>query len=240
MKFYDRIGCELSDIEDFIKLYEPSYFLGGDKIPGVSQSSYFVEKRIEDILFTTGIREQLHVVQILAWKIGKIKHGESESASEFRYAKDWDRAKDFDVTRYGRKFDIEKIANYMVENIIDLEHEAKTNPQNVLDKLNQNGIWGLGSVYLVTLLYFISRGRYPIYDRFAMMAVDAISNSTKPGGIVPCHKLPGKGEKGFSTTMQDHIQPYMTKLEGIFGSEYQRTRDIDRALWVYGHLFKVR
>lgn len=240
MKLYDRAGCELLDKADFIKLYGSSYFLGEGKTPGVSQSSCFVEKKIERVLFTTGIREQLHVVQVLAWKIGKIRHRESESAGEFRYAKDWDRAEALDVTRFGRKFDIEKMANYIVENIMELENEAKIDPQSVLDKLSQNSIWGLGSVYLVTLLYFISRGRWPIYDRFAMMAVDAIMNSTKPGGIVPSRGLPGKDEKGFSTIMQDHIQPYMENLKCIFGSEYQRTRDIDRALWVYGHLFKAQ
>ena len=30
---------------------------------------------------------------------------------------------------------------------------------------------------------------------------------------------------------------YINKLEDVFGKEYQNNRNIDRALWVYGHLF---
>ena len=33
---------------------------------------------------------------------------------------------------------------------------------------------GIGSVYLITFMYFITQGEMRIYDIFAMMALDAI------------------------------------------------------------------
>ena len=33
----------------------------------------------------------------------------------------------------------------------------------------------IGPVYAITLLYFLSQGKYPIYDRFAHIAVKVIS-----------------------------------------------------------------
>lgn len=234
MVFYDLAGKKLRDTKEFIGLYEPSYLIGGARIPGVSQSSGFTENEIDRIL-KDGIQSQIDVVHILAWKIGKIKH--KDSTSKFVYAKDWKDAEQFQVTRYGKPFDLAQIAEYIATNIKELEEKAKSNPQGVLNDLKNVGTSGLGPVYLVTLLYFVSRGKYPIYDRFAMIAADAILEGKKPGGTVEYHELPYKNSKAFSTIMQTHIQPYIAKLEQIFGCAYQTTRDIDRAMWVYGHLF---
>ena len=51
-------------------------------------------------------------------------------------------------------------------------------------------------------------------------------------------ELPSKKEKGFNKLMNNGINNYSSKIEDVFGKEYQNNRDIDRALWVYGHLFK--
>lgn len=33
---------------------------------------------------------------------------------------------------------------------------------------------------------------------------------------------------------------YIANLVSVFGNEYKLNRDVDRALWVYGHLFSER
>ena len=57
----------------------------------------------------------------------------------------------------------EKIENDKTNKYIDILHELK-----------DYSLDGIGSVYLITFLYFITRGEVPIYDMFAMMALDAI------------------------------------------------------------------
>ena len=146
-----------------------------------------------------GIKEKIDIVHILAWKIGKIKHKESDKTNRFQYAKDWRQAENFDVTRYGKAFDLDGIASFVASNIEELEREADENPQLVLDRLYGEHFYGLGPVYLLTLLYFISKGKYPIYDRFAQMALTAIHNDVKPGGIVNFKALSGSA---FSTIMK--------------------------------------
>lgn len=237
MKFYDINGTEICK-EQFVKIYGDSYFIGKKRIVnGVGQNSRYTEEEIEKVL-KYGIKTPIDVVHILAWKIGKIKHSESEKKREFVYAKDWDKSESFcKVYRYGREFDINKISSYISENIGSLEKEVSESPQNVLCKLCEQSVKGIGTVYLITLMYFISRGSYPIYDRFAKKAIDAIVNDVKPGGVIKERQLPDKTSEKFCKIMENEMKEYMCSLEAVFGSDY-KDRDIDRALWVYGHMFK--
>lgn len=110
----------------------------------------------------------------------------------FVYAKDWKNAERFEAYRYNRPLDIRTISEYIANNITRLEETAIEDPQKVLCELRDLNITGLGTVYLITLLYFISRGKYPIYDRFAWMAIQAICGDKKPGEAVAVTELPWK------------------------------------------------
>lgn len=260
-KFYYPDGTEISkggadaNKQEFIRFYSESYFLVSKdgqpviRVANAGQSSRYAEEKIESILHD-GIRCETDVARLLAWKIGKIKHRDTEEASEFRYAKDWAEAERFNVRRYGKPFKLKEIAEYLVENIKELEKESDSCPQDVLltlrDEFARQEINGIGTVYLITLLYFISKGKYPIYDRFAMMALDAIvgEKSVKTCGMVKYHALPDKTSAEFSNVVKEHLDPYMCKLKDIFGEsifdkENRTNRDIDRALWVYGHCFRI-
>lgn len=235
MKFFHIDGHEISK-EEFILSYGSSYYIGNERlVPGLSQCSRFVEDEI-DRLLKEGIKSKLDVVHILAWKIGKIKHLESDN--QFVYAKDWANAEKFDVTLRKEKFDIDKMAEYIVGNFEALEEKATHDPQGVLRDLNSVGVAGIGPTYLLTLLYFISKEKYPIYDQFAVMAADAIVADIEPGNRVEYRFMPDKNSETFDTIMQEYMAPYIQKLNDIFGDAYQKSRDIDRAIWVYGHLFK--
>lgn len=231
------LSLDCIEKDDFVVLYNDSYFLGSQSlVPGVSRNSRFVEKEIDAIL-ESGIKEEKDVAKILAWKIGKIKHVESENAQEFCYASDWTDAENLSVTRYGRSFDLKGIASYIVENITTLEKLSEYDPQGVLNNLRDVGTKGIGTVYLITLLYFISRGRYPIYDRFAMMALSAIDNDVQPGGLVEYKDPPSKDSKKFAGVFDNYMNPYISIMTKLFGDDALKNRDVDRALWVYGHCF---
>lgn len=234
MKFCTLDGNEI-DKSEFVEKYGNSYYRGCLRcIPRVGQSSRFVEDHI-DTLLKNGIQKPLDVVHILAWKIGKIKH--SESQDSFVYADDWKNAEQFVAYRYNRKFDIQTISEYIANNITQLEKNAENHPQQVLCELRDLHINGLGTVYIITLLYFISRGQYPIYDRFAWKAIQAICDDKKPGDIINASELPEKKSRAFDTVFDTHMISYMKKMDSVFGSAYQESRDVDRALWVYGHAF---
>ena len=239
MEFFDRCGKKIS-AEQFIELYGSSYYLDQDRyVSRASQNSRYVEDEI-DRLLREGIKTKTDVVHILAWKIGKILHKASDETRQFCYAADWSNAEKLQVHRFGKQFKIDPMATYITDNITKLEELAKNDPQNVLNDLKGHSIKGIGVVYLITLLYFISRGKYPIYDRFAMMAICGIMSDKKPGEIIPYKELPGKNSPGFGSIMSDHMEPFISKLNAVFGDQYQKSRDVDRALWVYGHLFNTK
>lgn len=226
-------------VDEFIDIYNDSYYLGNEKVVArASQNSRFVEDEIDSIL-KHGIKSSVDVAKILAWKIGKIRHTESERAKKFAYASDWSGAEELSVTRYGRSFDLEGIADFIASNIGELGAQSISDPQGVLDRLRNQDVKGLGTVYLITLLYFISKGRYPIYDRFAKMALYAIRDGLEPGAPVPYIDIPGKeSRKRFERVMDDHMNPYIGDFRDIFDEKALQSRDVDRALWVYGHCFK--
>lgn len=96
---------------------------------------------------------------------------------------------------------------------------------------------------MVTLLFFVTNGECPIYDRFAMRALLAIKHGCKPGDTINSNdakpaNLPCKSDKNFTQKAADVMKDYICLLQEIFGDEYKTNREIDRALWVYGHLFK--
>jgi len=240
MTFYDPEGKEVSK-EDFITLYnqryylnsEPTYYITQKRRKHVGQNSIYIEKEIDELL-RRGITREEEVMRILAWKIGKIKHRESETKKEFIYAKDWvDCEKSFKVRRFNELIDYKYLVNDIINNIDRLEC---TSPWEVFSFLNVDGPKGIGTVYIIALLNFISKGEFPIYDKYAHIALDAIINNKKPGELVPYKALPDK-KSDVHIISHEYINNYNLKLSEIFGDAYNHNRDIDRALWVYGHLF---
>ena len=141
------------------------------------------------------------------------------------------------MKRYGRDFPVQNFVKYIVENIDDLQN---LHPQELLDSLNRESIDNIGTVYLITLLYFISKAKYPIYDKFAWLALQAIKREENPANNtgIKYKELPSKDSVGFYSLCENEYADYICDLERIFGKEYQTNRNIDRALWVYGHMYQ--
>lgn len=235
--FFKRVYTKI-EVQEFIEKYSAIYYEGGGKLDlGISQNSRFVEEKIEQLL-QDGIKTKVDIIHILAWKIGKIKVKESESEKQFIYSEDWKNAESFKVKNRGREMDLTEFVNYVHNNIRDLEELAMHDQQETLNLLMAKSPKGIGTVYLITMLYFISKGKYPIYDQFAKIAVDAIQKGIEPEEYVEYKELPEKDNKKFKDVFRIYEETYVNKLKDIFGIEDYNKRDVDRALWVYGHYFK--
>ena len=239
MRCFDLTGNEIGR-EEFLKLYGTSYFLGEERyVRGVRQSSRLIEGKIERVL-KDGIQKESDVIHILAWKIGKIQHKNSQEQSKFCYAKDWEKAEEQNVKLYADDFDLKTIYCSILKRRSEFEDWAAQEPQKVLDELNALQVKRFGTTYMITMLYFLSRGKSPIYDRFAAKAVEAICRGVSPTQsdvpiVVP--ELPAKDSEGFKRVYKERIEPYKAKLDQIFGNRWKADRCVDRALWVYGHAF---
>ncbi len=244
-KFYS-IDCKgevesekLLSEKEFVFLYSNEYYLKhGCKIKNLRRSSCWVEKQISSIL-KNGIQCELDVVHIMAWKIGKINHAESEKKKKFCYTSDWKNAENFDVKLYGEPFDLKKLVTYIVQNVERLQTEAITCPLSVVKELSGLKIKRLGPVYIFTLLYFLSKGKYPIYDRFAHVALNVIVSKAAPGTKIYARDLTKEfdSSKRIENVFDQYINHYVCKLKKVFNCAYKVDRNIDRALWSYGHIF---
>ncbi len=213
--------------EKFVKFYNQCYYLE------VSPSA---EKEIECILKTSDPLTNEEIIKILEWKTGG-KYIEGKNIIQTRYGK-------ISVAEVA-----EKIGTIRGPLAID---EAKS----LLKELCK--IDGIGMVYAITLVYFITNGQYPIYDKFAHIALLAIfsenSDSEKEyGEIVPIKDSTYQKKINMGKTknkildidgiFEQYLNGYVYPINKIFGCNYgefietNSNRDIDRALWSYGHLF---
>lgn len=221
-------------MEEFIFFYSKCYYLNNSAV---------VEKRIEELLSADTLTEQ-DVMLIIEWKLGRIDHKNSQAFDSICL-----RSKDevehyLTATRRG-KIEAKKLCETISSKLLSLR---KASPQDILNQLKNINTKNFGTVYLITLLYFITQGKCPIYDRFAMMALEAITQGKHPGAKIKYQDLPQKDASGFQHLLdadeqKSKYRKYINILETVFGKRYTanpKDRDIDRALWVYGHLFQQK
>ncbi|MCR4840647.1 MAG: hypothetical protein K5848_03795 [Lachnospiraceae bacterium] len=236
LRFFDLNG-KMIDEQEFISIYSKEYFLGGEgNIPEIRRSSYYIENEICKIL-KNGISGEDDVTKVMAWKIGRIKHKESDISKNFVFSSDWEETEKHNPSLYGKRFNLKKISEFIVSDRKKLSALAKNKPQEFLNKLRDQDIEGLGTVYMIALLFFMSGGDQPIYDRFAMAALKAVYCGICPSGSdkVSVRGLPDKKSKAFNSVVEKEYGCYIKMLSGL-ETDYRKCRDLDRALWVYGHL----
>lgn len=235
--------------ETFVDAYEPLYFRSGNRsLCGLRRSSPFAEGEITRIL-NVGFGSTDDVKKVLAWKVGRINHSKSEKSIIF--TSEW--RDPCPRTYRGRAFGFRAVA----DKVMDVEKLGLTDPDCIIYKLNEAQAAGVGPVYLLTLLYFLTKGRYPIYDQYAAKAISSLCQGIRPAPLddrgrpmliggdfrkkVELRKLPTDTRR-----LLEEGGAYLSfkeKIERVFGSEIladaEGYRRIDRALWVYGHRFRL-
>lgn len=222
--------------DEFVQEYEPMYFITSQNKLIRNKTSLFVEKAIEKILINGLTPEDLPL--ILAWKIGNIDH--KASVNEIVYKYNCNTTLEFKGL-YGKPIKAKQLIEYINKNFSYLKELAKNNPYELFIKLCKNKVKYFGATYIITLLYFLSDGVMPIYDKYAHIALLAIKDDIKPNQIV-------NGYKEIESSVNDEesrkkawrtYEDYCNLLKEIVGEENYKDRSVDRALWVYGHAFKT-
>lgn len=219
-------GDSIASIEEFIDFYSKCYYWTNNK-------------EVEDLFDTIlkeGIQNANDVFRILAWKFGTIKMNKSTS-KELVYYKGWDERK-FEAQIYKDIVNVKPLCDEVVRLT---QSRGKLTAQDILDQLKSATIEidGFYTVYIITLLYFITKGEMPIVDSFAFVAAKAILSGTPFGTRIYYDGLPSVKKDEYYTTIENSTySKYIDMLYDLFGEEYKTNRDIDRALWSYGKLFK--
>lgn len=258
----DNVQFTSFDVNRLAQLYYLENDSDDNPVRG-EQSCKSIERAI-DFLFEKEEWTQKDVHRMLAWKLGKINHRECEKqnkdkeiAQEFIFHNGW--SNDNNESYYRMQLPNSSVIegedfNSLAKKVCDL-HKSYYRKE-----IGSEGVWeelvgfasdekynGLGTVYLVTLLYFITNKDKPIYDRFAMAAL-VVKELEEKGILIHndavirgCSSLPSKKEakgKKLLTEINQYKQ-YCALLKKHFPNDGWKGRDVDRALWVYGHYFKV-
>lgn len=262
------------NIIEFIIVYNQMYYF---------QTSRWVENKIEEYLTRSKLSKE-EWLQIFAWKTNMIDMQKSQGEKRFCFRgsekdksgmKKWvvDDNKETATSSTRRRIDphdlyvfLDKVQKQK-EAYCSLKEKLENDCENrdgvlfeqkksILEVLTLNGALpeNIGAVYLITFFYFITQGDEPIYDYFAMKALDAIypdeskNESSVLGSQVINRADPMKDENliikcpvymTYKKKLHDFIDEYNEeRVKNRLIKVSYNCRDIDRALWVYGHFFK--
>lgn len=222
MKFYYPNGEEIGDVKTFVEFYSLCYFQSTK--PEVEEAVVKITEKSR--------KSPDDIFKIIAWKTGKINMKQS-GKERFEYHNGWDEKS---LTAKFRK-ESKDLSDF----ITSLSKIPDCREESFFEQLKTTSVpYGIGTVILITLLSFFTKMNYPIYDRFACAALSAILKDKKPWSEVEYKEISQKYKKDFKAVLGDeYYLSYIDNLQTVFGEEYKTKRDIDRALWAYGHLFEI-
>ncbi|MCF0129872.1 MAG: hypothetical protein HUJ70_14910 [Pseudobutyrivibrio sp.] len=252
MCYYKENKEKICTFKAFVDYYAPKYYLDcEEEVKDTRNSdinrSYRPFETLVSNLLCRDLSKSLQnedIFRILAWKIGGYDHKQSKKERTDVYKEQWNESC-LQVVLNKKTVNISEYAEWLRQKEKDILMKAEkdiTKGLRLIRNPNGKALKGIGDVYAITLLYFISRGKYPIYDRFVFRALYAIENNLKPGDIVTYEKwiqaIVETGPSKVGIYEKIYIER-LSKLNSELGNTDYKNRDLDRALWVYGHKFKV-
>ena len=178
---------------------------------------FLVDKRKEDnideMLKENHSLTEYDIITFLRWKVGDKKNNERKI-----------------ITNYGTKIDIFSVKRLHSNISSNSFSDERASYEAILD----NKVYNLGPVYILSLVYLYSKGEQPIYDKFSDIALTAITKDIAFRETVKYDDMPGK--TSIDAVMKQYGD-FKEKLNIVFKDSWKTNRDIDRALWTYGHMF---
>jgi hypothetical protein len=229
-------------IEQFVKVYQPLYFTDCD----AKHSEYRVyakEKMGVMINHPVEIKDEDTICQFLE------KRKQDILTIKWKLGVPLDVDTDIVKTRY-HKFPQEKL-NIFCEKTNKGAYDFETEEgirgafNDLSKKVDELELTGYGSVYLISSLFFLSGGHIPIYDYYAHVAVKALLYDVNPQDVfvagAPGRNEYSRGDKNKNSAV-NLLFEYKRLLHNLFnGTEFYDqngmliSRELDQALWVYGH-----
>ena len=214
MKFYDVNGISLSR-ESFVKIYNEKYF------SDYKNNTKDLEREIQEKCESGTID-----LNCIAWKFGK-KTDESMTNGYGKSVSGLDEFLEF-IRKNKKEFN----------KLLCMDEISRENLEEVFKRLSEKSPDNFGTVYIITVMFFLSMGKIPIYDKFAHKAIKAIYFDKKPSRVY----VGQPPEKPMITESINMLYEYMWLLNQVFETWQNNgpciTREEDRALWTYGHQFK--
>ena len=262
------------DADGFIKQYSRFYIEESNKnIPekefgdaGVPKNLNTTKQKLEEYI-TKKIKYGEFDAESFAWKAGKAgwKAGKTELKEEnFVYIDPlpgkWINGSGGEIKLIKDNQEItftkDSFNDYVSKHRIDMDKYNLMTQEGrkslFLDIRNKYCLRNYGTVYIINHMFFLSKGKVPIYDRFAHVAVKSLFMNKSPLEVyvpeAPSKDAHPKGrgpEKNNYYLALNILEEYMWLLKEVFPDEIHKngddmyiSRKLDQALWVYGHAIK--
>ena len=225
----------LEDASAFIGFYRKFYFENEidsciKKDSGIPVNLSLTNKKAEDYICEEVLNKGQFNKFALAWKSGKLKWKNQTLTTEgFEFSGGY---------RNGRNQFIDKKGFEVYCNELDSDFPSGEDKfENIYENIYKKSPNNFGPVYIITSVFFKSRGAYPIYDQFAHKALRALESDVSPSEVY-IGSNPNKDEVKHIMIMYNEYRRLLSK---VFPSETNKnkglfiSRELDQALWVYGH-----
>lgn len=113
----------------------------------------------------------------------------------------------------------------------------------ILECADDKEIRNMGVVYTIVVVYFMTQGRYPIYDKYAHIALLTLTNGENgklysDERLRPYSPAEAAGEKRFEKYCDyRRLSDEVYQMFHVRPDNAEDLRRADKALWAYGHLF---
>lgn len=216
-------GESIEDSEQFLDIYGCIYdYLNRDKA---------LEDKITCIL-SRGLdgSDIDDVGAIIRWKVGG-RYWPDKKIVTYEYAPQ-------------DGIDVQKVREVIEKN--SRKTDADILRSMILECADNKEIRHMGVVYTIAVVYFMTQGRFPIYDKYAHIALLTLTNGENgklysDERIRPYSPAEAAGEKRFEKYHDYRIlSDAVYKTFRIRFDNAEDLRRVDKALWAYGHLFYER
>ncbi len=259
------INSDILNAADFIKKYKKFYFENTkneydakEKKDLGLQNVRPVNKEAEDYIIDEKLKKGIYDKEVFAWKVGRIERYDDEK-KEVKYnhkSFDKDDKSDNYITIRGKvkKADFEKFSinvnsikniTWSIENSDKIDYEedyeiiAGKNSNYYILKEKSTFLSGFGPVNIINAMFFVSKGIAPIYDMFAHKAIRALALDMNPCEIFMGANPDKRDVKSVMIMYKEYISLLRKRFPDYIGKDDMFIpRDLDRALWVYGHATK--
>ncbi len=248
------------EIDKFIQVYSKFYFTKNTitdevvEIYGIPKNLNQTPEELENHIISK-LNKGIYDAEAFAWKAGKATWENGGFKFDKHLLKTWVNGNGgkIKLTKDNTAFNKEQFIDFLNHNKIDIteyDFEDKEIRRQLFIKIKDTyNLYNYGSVNIINQMFFLSKGAIPLYDYYAHLGVKALFMNKSPLEIY-ISDAPGKDDhpKGNNKKKKDYynavniLEEYMWLLKEVFPKEIHKnesikyiSRELDQALWVYGH-----
>ncbi|MCR4717308.1 MAG: hypothetical protein K5656_09010 [Lachnospiraceae bacterium] len=237
------------------------------KSVGLPKTLNRTNRKLEEYIVENKLQEGIFDEEAFAWKAGKAGWDKGFVYAK-PLPKKWVNGNGGSIKQNKKQnkdsetFTEERFKTYVRDNKVEIDELNLKSPEDrkklFIEIKDKYDLDNYGTVYIINHMFFLSQGAVPIYDYYAHVAVKALFMNKSPLEVyvgAPGKNDHPKGGKGLEKDKKEKIkneylavntlEEYMWLLNEVFPNEIHEngnvmyiSRQLDRALWVYGHATK--